>query len=197
MNQQMLDKLEEAAQSIKEAVAIGREELGLPTPSAVDGGPFVGDNEVTLTALPSFEEMPWVIEAMKWEGKDESDDREELTGYLGGNPDETTGGQPWCASFMNAVVETCGIVGTGSWVAASFEDWGTRCKCMDGAFAVFGPGAIPGGHVGIVTDNGLKILGGNQRNMVKYNNLPWYIQNKTLIGYRIPPGYEVPVDYVV
>ena len=135
--------------------------------------------------------IPWLIKARKWEGKSELFDQEELTAYLGVNPNDKDGGVPWCAYFINRVLEECGIEGTGSGAAVSFsEGWGTPCDCVDGAIVVWGPGKIKGGHVGIVVGDG--VFGGNQGDRAQLNfSRAWFDQNKTLIGYFCPPGYEL------
>ncbi len=130
-------------------------------------------------------EPPWLVEALKWEGLNESDDRDRLEPFLGINPDDSAGGQAWCADFINACMKKCGIAGTGSSAAVSFENWGTACGCIDGAIAVYGPGAIKGGHVGIVVGDGL--FGGNQGDMVRLNkNRAWFDTNTISVSlYRI------------
>lgn len=140
--------------------------------------------------IDSAQQIPWLVEAQKWEGKSEVFDQAELTAFLGVNPNDQDGGQAWCADFINAVMRECGIEGTGSSAAVSFEGWGTECECIDGAIAVYGPGTIPGGHVGIVLGDGL--FGGNQGDSARLNlNRKWFDDNKTLIGYRCPPGYKL------
>ena len=70
------------------------------------------------------------------------------------------------------------------------QGWGTPCDCVDGAIVVWDGGKIPGGHVGIVVGDG--VFGGNQGDSVRLNlNRAWFDQNKTLIGYFCPPGYEL------
>jgi len=143
-----------------------------------------------LVTIAPGDPIPWLIEAQKWDGKSEVFDQEELTQFLGVNPNDDDGGQAWCADFINACMRECDIEGTGSSAADSFEHWGTECGCVDGAIAVYGPGIIKGGHVGIVLGNGL--FGGNQGDSVRLNlNRGWFDDNKTLIGYRCPPGYKL------
>jgi len=69
--------------------------------------------------------------------------------YLGGNP--TGRGSLWCARFMNMVLEHTGHRGTGSDMASSFSNYGTRVSGPQvGAIAVMARGRS-GGHVGIIT----------------------------------------------
>jgi len=68
--------------------------------------------------------------------------------YLGGNP--TGRGSLWCARFMNMVLEHTGHKGTGSDMASSFANYGSRVSGPQvGAIAVMGRRG--GGHVGIIT----------------------------------------------
>ena len=159
------------------------EQLGSDTETA----PLASSDLITIKP---GDPIPWLIEAQKWDGMSEVFDQEELAEFLGVNPNDKDGGVAWCAAFINSVMEKVGIKGTGSLAAASFENWGTKCGCVDGAIAVYGPGTIPGGHVGIVVGDGL--FGGNQGDSVRLNlNRAWFDKNKTLIGYRCPPGYEL------
>ena len=136
-------------------------------------------------------EPPWVTEALKWDGLNEIDNRDQLEPFLDVNPDDSAGGVAWCAAFMNAVLKKCGIEGTNTLLATSFEKWGQPCDAIDGAIAVYDAGKIPGGHVGIVIGDGL--FGGNQGDMVRLNkNRAWFDQNKTLLCYRWPSGYVIP-----
>jgi uncharacterized protein (TIGR02594 family) len=60
-------------------------------------------------------------------------------------------GALWCARFMNMVLEKSGRRGTGSNMANSFANYGTRVSGPRvGAIAVMSRGKR-GGHVGIVS----------------------------------------------
>ena len=155
-----------------------------------DNNAHTSESEQELIVIPEGESPPWVVEARKWMGLNEMDDRDQLEPFLGGNPDDSSGGKAWCAAFVNSVMQACDIDGTGSWLAVDFENWGQPCEKREGAIAVFGPGNVPGGHVGFVV-NETKILGGNQGDMVRENNLQWYLNNKKLLGYRWPSEYQV------
>ncbi len=85
---------------------------------------------------------------------------------------------PWCASFVNAMLETSGIRTPRSAAASSFASWGKECPLQDGAVVVFGkadPDAGGTGHVafcvGVEGDNVL-VLGGNQNNAVTIAKRP-------------------------
>jgi uncharacterized protein (TIGR02594 family) len=69
--------------------------------------------------------------------------------YIGTNP--TGMGALWCARFMNMVLEKSGRRGTGSNMANSFANYGSRVPGPRvGAIAVMSRGKR-GGHVGIVS----------------------------------------------
>jgi uncharacterized protein (TIGR02594 family) len=69
--------------------------------------------------------------------------------YVGTNP--TGMGALWCARFMNMVLEKSGRRGTGSNMASSFANFGSRVSGPQvGAIAVMSRGKR-GGHVGIVS----------------------------------------------
>ena len=137
-------------------------------------------------------QAPWMIEGFQWEGKNEIDDEDELTEFLGINPnDDDPDGLPWCGAWSGKVMQKMGINTIDSLRAVDYIAVGTECGCVDGALAVFDGGHVGGGHVGFVCDNGTKILGGNQGDSVRKNNLAWYLQNKTLLGYRCPDGYKL------
>jgi uncharacterized protein (TIGR02594 family) len=78
------------------------------------------------------------------------------------HPDEV----PWCAAFVGAQLAQAGYKPSGSLMARSYLEWGTKIdKPRKGCVVVFKRGAAPAGHVGFVTDwssSSIKCLGGNQ-----------------------------------
>lgn len=92
------------------------------------------------------------------------------SGHSWVNDDET----PWCAAFVGHVLVSCGLVGTRSLAARSYETWGEPVsldKAQKGDIVVFwrkSPGSGLG-HVGFYhghdTDS-VYVLGGNQSNAV-------------------------------
>lgn len=77
----------------------------------------------------------------------------------------------WCAAFVGAMLERCGLTSTRSLRARSYLAWGEAiAEPRLGAVAVLTRGADPAlGHVGFVvgeTDGRLVLLGGNQGNAV-------------------------------
>jgi len=106
--------------------------------------------------------------------------------YIGGNP--TGRGSLWCARFMNMVLQHTGHQGTGSDMASSFAQYGTRISGPQvGAIAVMSRGR-GGGHVGIIT--GIDAAGnpimisGNNGNRVK--EAP--ISRGRIYAYVMPTG---------
>ena len=87
---------------------------------------------------------------------------------------------PWCAAFVNWVVEEAGYRGTKSALARSFLEWGRilrRGNMRHGDILIFKRGTKSWqGHVAFfVCDIGHSavVLGGNQANSVCYRAYPW------------------------
>lgn len=147
-----------------------------------------------LIVIPDGTRPDWIKKAMDYYQMDEAEDEEILTTLLGFNPNEKTGGMSWCTGFANACYEACGIQGTGSLDSLSFRGWGQECQLIEFALLVFRNKEGDGGHVGwaVKVDGVWKVLGGNQRNMVKYSNLAWYLANMNLVWCAWPLGYAIP-----
>jgi uncharacterized protein (TIGR02594 family) len=75
--------------------------------------------------------------------------------WIGTNP--TGWSHVWCGRFMNFILERTGRRGSGSNLARSFANYGSRVSGPQiGAIAVMGrsgraAGGSPGGHVGVVS----------------------------------------------
>ena len=119
---------------------------------------------------------------------------------------------PWCASFVNWCMTSVGISGPEHASASrNWREWGNGItEPVFGCLAVFR--RTGGGHVGFVVGKitkhrmvgrrrdrheeeyyDLALLGGNQSDRVSVVSKPI---NRQLIGYRIPPNYSVPEDYL-
>jgi uncharacterized protein (TIGR02594 family) len=92
----------------------------------------------------------------------------------------------WCSAFVNWVVKQGGLKGTNSAAALSWRHWGEDAHGpVLGAIAVidYGHGS---GHVGFVagvtTQGRILLLGGNQRDAVRYS----LFGTSKIIGFRIP-----------
>lgn len=97
-------------------------------------------------------------------------------------------GDPWCATFVNAMLDSNGIQGTGSASSQSFRNWGTDAGGpVTGSLVVFRYTA-GSGHVGFVhsvNPNGtINVLGGNQSQGVTISQF----STSQVVGYRLPPG---------
>jgi uncharacterized protein (TIGR02594 family) len=97
---------------------------------------------------------------------------------------------PWCALFVNAVLNEAGLKGTGSLAARSFEAWGERLAGpAPGAVLVFVRAG--GGHVGFYVGesaDAYRVLGGNQSDTV---NETW-VAKARLTAIRWPAGEPLP-----
>lgn len=99
---------------------------------------------------------------------------------------------PWCAGFVGAMLEDCGIKSTRSGMARSYDKYGQPCGAVPGAIVTFwrdSPGSGLG-HVGFLTgrdqSGNLMVLGGNQGDAV--NIKPF--STSRLVGYRWPAGFD-------
>mgnify|MGYP006296354457 CR=1 FL=1 len=107
-------------------------------------------------------------------------------GMGGINTDEV----PWCASFVGAVLEECGIRSTRSGSSKSYLNWGIKLdKPVQGCIVVFTRNG--GGHVGFVEGidkiGNLYVLGGNQSDAVNVK----LFKTTNVVGYRWPNEYDV------
>lgn len=98
----------------------------------------------------------------------------------------------WCSSFVNWVVEQCGVIPTKSAAARSWLNWGKPIPApVRGCIVVLdrrsadNPNAA---HVGFFASEHaglIYLLGGNQDNTVK--TAPY--DKKRVLGYRVPDNY--------
>lgn len=115
------------------------------------------------------------------------------TTKLKATSDET----PWCSSFVNWVVTQAGHKGTDNALAKSWLNWGTATEQpRKGTITVIkkksvghdqATGSSTGYHVGFFVskdDKGIKLLGGNQGDRVKYSTFK--LQSYNVEGYRVP-----------
>jgi uncharacterized protein (TIGR02594 family) len=119
-----------------------------------------------------------VKEAERLIGLHERKDRNTLQSMFNIDPART----PWCAAFVNMVLEKSGLTGSGSLHAMSFANYGKRTgEPKQGDIVVMRS------HVGFFDGyeyvNGtkyVKVLGGNQSNMVKKT---YYLASR-VVSYR-------------
>lgn len=99
---------------------------------------------------------------------------------------------PWCAGFVNAMLERCQIRGSRSAAARSFEFWGRGLPVPAlGCIAVLKRPPNPWqGHVGFYAGESgthICILGGNQGDAVTFAMFP----KSRLLAYRWPAHLDV------
>lgn len=107
----------------------------------------------------------------------------------GGIQDDET---PWCAAFVGAMLERCGIQSSRFESAKSYLSWGEQLdRPVYGCVVVFSRDG--GGHVGFVVGKdkagNLLVLGGNQGDAVNVKAFPL----SRVTGYRWPTGEPIPV----
>ncbi len=114
------------------------------------------------------------------------------------NPGLDPNTTPWCAGFVNSVLNASGAKGTGSLAAKSYLNYGTKTdQPTKGDIVVFndltGQNRPSHGHVGFVDHIDQKtgtvtVLGGNQGGAVSVKTYPL----SKVAGFRVPPtGQEV------
>jgi len=109
-------------------------------------------------------------------------------------------GDPWCAIFVNAMLEQAGIAGTRSASSQSFRSSAAFVQLQGpatGALAVFWRGAPDSGlgHVGFYRGedaHAVWTLGGNENDMVQIEALPKSGASFGLIGYWWPKSVPLP-----
>ncbi len=134
---------------------------------------FIGQKEI-----PGRDDNPWIVSLWRAIKR-------------GGIKTESV---PWCAAFVGAMLEQCGIISTRFESAKSYLTWGSALAAPTvGCVVVFEREG--GGHVGLVvgqTKTGdLLVLGGNQGDAV---NIKAFGRER-VAGYRWPS--EIPMGLTV
>ena len=137
-------------------------------------------------------EAPWYDEARKMlgvrEGPGKSNNAAVIKLYAeSGHAWVKEDSVAWCAAYVGAMLRRAMLKSSGSLAARSYLKWGERLdKPKLGCVVVFSRGNHAWqGHVGFYageTRTHVKVLGGNQSNMVKIANYP----KSRLLGYRWP-----------
>ena len=141
---------------------------------------------------PKRSEFPWYAVARAEIGVREvtgSGDNPRIVEYLQSTtldaPDASQDETPWCSAFANWCVERAGYAGTDSAWARSWLQWGVPTdKPREGCIVVLERGE-GSGHVGFYvssTPTEIRLLGGNQSDMVRESSYP----RERLMGYRLP-----------
>src|SRR4051812_39485783 len=110
-------------------------------------------------------------------------------------------GDPWCSIFANAMLESVGIPGTRSAMARSFEHDGHFVKLAGpslGSIVTFWRGIQSHGlgHVGFYCGEAggyISVLGGNETDSVRIENLRAHGSSFGLSGYYWPKSVALPV----
>lgn len=145
-----------------------------------------------------MEQPPWMREAWAEFGQKElagsASNARILALYRdAGHPNIKSDGIAWCAAYLGACLERCGIAGTRSLMARSYSAWGREiAEARPGAVAVLSRTADPTlGHVGFVLgerDDDLILLSGNQSDAVTVAAFP----RSRLISLRWPSETPQP-----
>jgi len=173
-----------AAEDIWTGRAPNTRDDGSPDPVA-DVVNSAGANRVA--ALPEADRRDPVKVANTMMGLHENADRATIAAFIkkstgrSVNPAVT----PWCAAFVDAVLQSTGNGGMNSNWARDFLKYGTATtEPTKGDIVVFKRG--DGGHVGFYMgkdeDGNIKVLGGNQSNSVSVASY----KSSDLLGYRKP-----------
>ena len=134
--------------------------------------PKGAEEETAPIETPSH---PWLDKMLEFEGHDEVDHNEELSDFLGIDPEET----PWCAALLTACLKACDKPALG----LRARDYAAYGEEGDGSV---GDIAVWRSHVGVVCDEDGNIIGGNVSNMVKQSppadsDKDWF---RNFIGFR-------------
>lgn len=151
---------------------------GIEVPSWVD----IAEGEIGVRERKGRRHSPRILEY-------------HATTTLEAERDET----PWCSSFVNWVMEEAGYEGTSSALAVSWLKWGAAAEPAFGAITIIrrrirgldaATGSRTGNHVGFFMRSNqrfIRLLGGNQRDGVRFSNYP--LRRYNVLGYRLPEGY--------
>lgn len=126
--------------------------------------------------------------AQEYLGLHQERDRSELRDLLNVDPRRI----PWCAAFVNRMLELAGYSGTDNLMARSFLTVGERVRQpVRGDIVVLTRGSDPAsGHVGFYwgEEGGhVIVLGGNQQKAVRISHYP----KSRVLGYRRLQGSNV------
>ncbi len=155
-------------------------------------GDAADDASDSLKEQPKLKSAP-IETARKYVGLSEnrdSDVLENLFKKAGQNVDPKK--TAWCAAFVNAVLATNNLPGTGSLAARSFQNYGEKTdKPEKGDIVVLKRGnSQTQGHVGFFEGydarGGVRVLGGNQSDGVNTKTF----NQKDVLSFRSIPGAE-------
>lgn len=110
--------------------------------------------------------------------------------FAGGMPWIKDDATPWCAGFVNAMLERAKVRGTRKPNARSFQSFPTITEPVLGCIVVLSRGAPWQGHVGFLASHDkdtVTLIGGNQGDKVSYAKFP----KSRVVGYYWPAGVKV------
>lgn len=140
---------------------------------------------------------PWYTAAEKEIGYKETGNNRGIERYIG--PAKTGSlGDPWCAIFINAMLEGSGVPGSRSPAARSFVSHPKFVKLKEPALGAIVPmwRDSPGGWQGHVffydgeSPKGIRGIGGNEDNMVKRS----FHDRSRVLGYYWPKSLPLPTS---
>lgn len=156
---------------------------------------FTKSTPQSLPTPKSINTLPWMAWASKEVGFHETGNNQDITRYTG--PAKCgEEGDPWCAIFVNAALESSGIRGTRSAMARSFEHDSHFIRLDGPAFGAIttmwrsSPDSGTGHcffYVG-ENDRGILALGGNQSDKVCRQ----YEPRNRVVGYYWPMEVAMP-----
>jgi uncharacterized protein (TIGR02594 family) len=166
-----------------------------PPTGHMDGPRALLAEVATAEVRQSNSPPPWIAWAEKEVGFHERGDNLGIERYTSAAHTGSEG-DPWCAIFVNAGLETCGIRGTRSAMARSFEHDPNFVKLSGPAFGAIttmwrGSPSAGTGHVFFYigeSDNGILALGGNQSDQV----CKQYEPRNRIVGYFWPKSEPHP-----
>jgi uncharacterized protein (TIGR02594 family) len=201
-----LKKLREEVQDSSGAAKPGPKSV-MDVPHPGDGKPpwlhsfdgFKVFSPFSLLPGPSTDNPSWISVAEEELGEKEIATRKEnnprILEYHATTSGAKTDESPWCASFVNWVLEQSGFDGAGSAATHKWKKWGdglAQPAVGSVAFIDWGkvdPAKHGKGHVGFVVGKTAKgrivLLGGNQSNQVRYTAF----KESLIQTYRVPKGY--------
>lgn len=165
---------ETACIAFQKACGIGADgEVGSETANAIDNA---RPKPEAVAAAPPQRPL-WLVAALGWVGTKEqpgSSDNPIILKWAKGqggdiSKEYTHDSIPWCALFINAVLQQVGLKGTGTLWALDFANWGQRIG--DAAVGAFAPMRRDGGgHITLVVGRdqhgNIMCCGGNQSDAV-------------------------------
>lgn len=208
-----LKKLREEVQEASgEAKSGAKSVMNAPHPG--DGLPpwlhaFNGFKVFSLFSLlpgSSMDKPDWITVAEVELGQQEVDGKKNhnprILEYHATTSKATTDESPWCASFVNWVLQQSGYEGAGSAWTHDWKTWGDGVSQPAlGSVAFIDWGKVDAtkigkGHVGFVVGKTAKgrivLLGGNQSDQVRYTAF----KESHIQAYRVPKGYRPsPAQY--